>query len=53
MLSSLNPQGTVAAPLRFGTFFVSIPPGRAPAAVVKVLRDGGTRAFPVVLRSIR
>jgi hypothetical protein len=49
----LRPQGSIAAPLRFGTFFVAVPPGRAPSAVVKVLRSGGTLAFPVLLRSIR
>jgi hypothetical protein len=49
----LHPPGTIPAPLRFGTFFVAIPPGRAPAAVVKVLRGGGAQAFPVVLRSVR
>jgi hypothetical protein len=47
VIIKLNRRGTVWATLRDGVFYADVPPAYRVRAVVKVLRDGSRKAFPV------
>jgi hypothetical protein len=47
VIVKLTRKGTVWATLRRGAFYAVVPKGREVRAVVKVLRDGSRRRFPV------
>ena len=47
VIVKLTHKGTVWATLANGAFLAPLPAGRRPRAVIKVLKDGSRRAFPV------
>jgi len=47
VIVKLTRRGTVWATLRGGDFYADVPPAYRVRAVIKVLRDGSRKAFPV------
>jgi hypothetical protein len=47
VIVKLTRRGTVWSTLRDGVFYADVPPAYRVRAVVKVLRDGSRKAFPV------
>jgi hypothetical protein len=49
VIVKLTRRGTVWATLRDGVFYADVPMAYRVRTVVKVLRDGSRRAFPITL----
>jgi hypothetical protein len=47
VIVKLTRRGTIWATLKAGVFYADVPPAHRVRAVVKVLRDGSRKAFPV------